>query len=71
MEEWGCKGPGEAGGGTRTYPGEAYRLWKAVEATSLDLGGGGGSSSGSPVKPWASVLTSLGFGFPISEMGST
>lgn len=23
-----------------TYPGEAYRLWKAVEATSLDLGGG-------------------------------
>lgn len=41
MEEWGCKGPGEAGGGTRTYPGEAYRLWKAVEATSLDLGGRG------------------------------
>lgn len=51
---------------------EASSPRKAMEAMALDLRSEGlGSSAASPVKPWANVLTSLGFGFLISKVGSS
>lgn len=65
---WGCEGPGEVGEGTKagSYLGNPPAPGKAVEAMPLDVGAEGlGLSPASPVKPWASVFTSLGFGFLI------
>lgn len=57
---------------TGAYLGKLPAPGRQWEAMSLDLGAESlGSSPGSPVKPWASVLASLGFGFLISKVGSS